>query len=458
MFRQIGSVTAAVALLVLSSPLPEAAALTLPVVDPAALPPDGPPSPSQELRFNGACAFYGALPGFDPHAVPPSQAMLNLPEAWKTSRGRGVAVAVIDSGVRQQPLLPNVTGGGDYIDPSANGLTDCDGHGTAVAGIIGAQPGPDGFAGVAPEAAIVSIRQSSAQWSPKMPSGSDPQKAKTAGDVATLARAIRHAADMPGVRVINISLTDCIAQYKEVDQAALGAAVRYAAVDKDQVVVAAAGNAGENNCDSNPLTDPNNPSDPRNWAGATTISTPSYWQPYVLSVGSLTPEGQPSGFTMAGPWVGIAGPGEQIVSLGNADNSGLVNGLPSTKEPLVPINGTSFAAAYVSGVAALVRSAFPDLTSRQIVNRLVASAHNGPRSPSNLVGAGVIDPVAALTWDIPKGDAKPVNAPVVRVAPPAPPPPDNRLPYLIAFGGGFLALAAAVGFVTVIGMRRGNTR
>jgi membrane-anchored mycosin MYCP len=454
--RQLGSLIAAVSLLVVCSPPPAALALTQPVVNPAALPAPGPPGPIDPLRFGGECSFFGALPGFDPNAVPASQGMLNLPEAWKTSRGRGVAVAVIDSGVSPQPRLPNLVGGGDYIDPPANGLTDCDGHGTAVAGIIAGQPGPDAFSGVAPEAAVVSIRQSSAQWSPKQPSGGDPQKVKTAGDVATLALAVRHAADMPGVRVINISITDCIAQYKEVDQAALGAALRYAAIDKDQVVVAAAGNSGENNCESNPLTDPDRPDDPRNWAGATTISTPSYWQPYVLSVGSLTPEGQPSGFSMAGPWVGIAGPGEQIVSLGNAQNSGLVNGLPSTKEPLVPINGTSFAAAYVSGVAALVRAEFPDLTARQIVNRLVSSAHNGARSPSNLVGAGVIDPVAALTWDIPEGQAKPANAPIVRVEPPAPPPPDNRLPRLIAFGAGILAVVAAIVTATVIGMRRGN--
>jgi len=221
-------------------------------------------------------------------------------------------------------------------------------------------------------------------------------------------------------------------------------------------VVAAAGDTGENNCESNPLTDPKNPEDPRNWAGATTISTPSYWQPYVLSVASLTPEGQPSGFTMAGPWVGIGAPGEQIVSLGNAPNSGLVNGQPSTKEPLVPINGSSFAAAYVSGVAALVRSEFPNLTARQVVNRIVASAHNAARSPSNLVGAGVIDPVAALTWNIPEGDKVPANMPVVRVEPPAPPPPDNRLPRMIALGAGILAVAAAIIAVTMIGMRRGN--
>lgn len=457
MIRRLASLAATIAVLVVCSPVPEAAALAYPVVDPAALPPDGPPAPGQEMRQNGQCQVYGAMPGFDPAAVPPSQAMLNLPEAWKTSRGRGVVVAVIDSGVTPQPRLPNLAPGGDYIDPPAGGLFDCDGHGTAVAGLIAAQQGPDGFAGVAPEAAIVSIRQTSAQWAPKTPSGQDAQQAKTAGDVATLARAVRHAADIPGVRVINLSLIDCFPVYKQVDQAALGAAVRYAAIDKDIVVVAAAENTGESNCTSNPLTDPNRPDDSRNWAGATTVSTPSFWQPYVLSVGSLTPEGQPSNFTMAGPWVGVAAPGEQVVSLGNGPNSGIINGLPSNKEPLVAINGTSFAAAYVSGAAALVRSKFPNLSSRQVVNRLVASAHNAARAPSNLVGAGVIDPVAALTWDIPQGDALPAQMPIVRVAPPAPPPPDNRLPRLIAFGAGIAAIAAAVIAVTVIGMRRGRT-
>lgn len=454
MIRRLASLTATLLLLVLCSPPPAALALTIPVVDPAAVPPDGPPSPPEEMRSNGPCQFFGAMPGFDPAVPPPSQVMLNLPEAWKTSRGRGVAVAVIDSGVTPQPRLPDLHPGGDYIDPPANGLTDCDGHGSAVAGLIAGQPGPDGFSGVAPEAAIVSIRQTSQQWTPKSPSGQDPQQARTAGDIATLARAVRHAADMPGVRVINMSTIDCIPVYKQVDQAALGAALRYAAIDKDIVVVAAAGNTGENRCANNPLTDPARPDDPRNWAGASTISTPSYWQPYVLSVASLTPAGQPSNFTMAGPWVGVAAPGEQIVSLGNAPNSGLVNGQPSTKEPLVAINGTSFASAYVSGAAALVRAKFPTLTARQIVNRLVASAHNAARAPSNVVGAGVIDVVAALNWDIPAGDRLPAQAPVVRVPPPAPTPPDNRLPRYLAFGVGLAALAAAVIAATMIGMRR----
>jgi membrane-anchored mycosin MYCP len=122
-----------------------------------------------------------------------------------------------------------------------------------VAGIIAGAPAADGFAGVAPDAAIVSVRQSSAQYSPANPSGGDVQQAKTAGSVATLARAVRHAADLPGVKVMNISITDCIPAYRNVDQAALGAALRYAAIDKDIVVVAAAGNTGEATCQSNPL-------------------------------------------------------------------------------------------------------------------------------------------------------------------------------------------------------------
>ena len=103
MIRRLASLAATIAVLVVSSPVPEAAALAYPVVDPAALPPDGPPAPGQEMRQNGQCQVYGAMPGFDPAAVPPSQAMLNLPEAWKTSRGRGVVVAVIFT-----PYLPRV--------------------------------------------------------------------------------------------------------------------------------------------------------------------------------------------------------------------------------------------------------------------------------------------------------------------------------------------------------------
>ncbi|EUA16095.1 putative membrane-anchored mycosin mycP3 [Mycobacterium xenopi 4042] len=58
--------------------------------------------------------------------------MLNLPAAWRLSRGEGQLVAIIDTGVRPGPRLPNVDPGGDYVE-TTDGLTDCDGHGTLVA-------------------------------------------------------------------------------------------------------------------------------------------------------------------------------------------------------------------------------------------------------------------------------------------------------------------------------------
>ena len=105
---------------------------------------------------------------------------------------------------------------------------------------------------------------------------------------------------------------------------------------------------------------------------------------------------------MSGPWLGVAAPGENIVSVSNAPGGGLANGMPNDQLELFPISGTSYAAAYVSGVAALVRSKFPELTAEQVVRRITATANGAARSPSNLVGAGSVDPVAALTWDLPE--------------------------------------------------------
>ncbi|OOK69197.1 type VII secretion-associated serine protease mycosin [Mycobacterium kansasii] len=382
--------------------------------------------------------------------------MLNLPAAWQFSRGEGQLVAILDTGVQPGPRLPNVDGGGDFVD-STDGLTDCDGHGTLVAGIVAGQPGADGFAGVAPAARLLSIRVTSAKFSPKT-SGGDPTLARAALDVDTLSRAIVHAADL-GARVINISAVTCLPADRAVDQSALGAAIRYAAVDKDAVIVAAAGNSGAagsggggSSCDSNPLTDLSRPDDPRNWAGVTSISIPSWWQPYVLSVASLTPDGQPSKFTMAGPWVGIAAPGENILSVSNSDAGGLANGLPNDHQQLVPLSGTSYAAGYVSGVAALVRSKYPGLNAGEVVRRITATAHNGARAPSNIVGAGGIDPVAALTWQLPAPQSAVPAKPVA--VPPAPKPKDTT-PRNVAFAGAAaLALLVGITAATVTTVRR----
>lgn len=440
-----GTAALAAVLAVAAIGCPTAGAITPPEVPGDATPPPGAAGPVQAMTQRGACTATGVIPGTDPGAVSPNQLSLDLAEAWRHSRGDGQTVAVIDTGVQPGPRLPNVEAGGDFV-ASTDGLTDCDGHGTMVAGLIAGQPGADGFSGVAPGARLLSIRQTSARYSPNQP-GQDPVIVEASNDIATLARAVVRAADL-GARIINISSAACVPANTSIDQSALGAALRYAAVEKDAVIVAAAGNtgggiAGGSACAANPLTDPTRPEDPRNWAGVTSVSTPSWWQPYVLSVGALNPAGQPAAFSMSGPWLGLAAPGENITSVSNGPDGGLANGQPNEKGELAPVSGTSYAAAYVSGVAALVRSRFPELSAEQVVRRLTSTARGADRSPSSLVGAGTIDPVAALTWDVP-GPGSPAETTKPVAAPPEPVHEDHTGRTVAYIGAGVLALAAAL--------------
>ncbi|WP_412458190.1 S8 family serine peptidase, partial [Mycolicibacterium fortuitum] len=285
---------------------------------------------------------------------------------------------------------------------------------------------------------------------PRTHVGSTHHGARQAGHVSRSASL--RGIGVGSARVINISVVTCLPADKQIDQTELGAALRYAAVEKDAVIIAAAGNTQGgittgSACASNPLS--GSPDDPRNWGGVSSVSIPSWWQPYVLSVGALNATGQPSGFTMAGPWVGISAPGENITSVSNAPGGGLANALPTDQGKLIPLSGTSYASAYVSGVAALVRSKFPELNARQVVHRLTTTAQGAARSPSNVIGAGGVDPVAALTWDVTDmpldGPAAPAGKQIA--APPEPAPRDNT-GRIVAFAGtGALALAAiAVAF------------
>jgi membrane-anchored mycosin MYCP len=428
---------------------PAAGAISPPSVDPQAPPPSGNAGPAQPMTQRSPCSATGALPGTDPGAVNPNQLALNLSDAWRHSRGEGQTVAVIDTGVQPGPRLPNVDPGGDFVE-STDGLTDCDGHGTLIAGLIAGQPGGDGFSGVAPAARLISIRQTSAKFSPRTPSG-DPEVTRAATDVSNLARAVVRAADL-GARVINISAITCIPANKNIDQTELGAALQYAAVQKDAVIIAAAGNnrgglATGVACESNPVNG--------GWSTVTSISIPSWWQQYVLSVGSLTATGQPSEFTMAGPWLGIAAPGENVASVSNAPGGGIANALPNDQQELFGINGTSYAAAYVSGVAALVRSRYPELTATQVVRRLTETAQGAAQSPSNMVGAGSVDPVAAMTWQVPPVDPETLQRKQI-AAPPAP-AAEDPLPRIIAFAGTG-ALAVVVLATAVIAHRRKETQ
>jgi membrane-anchored mycosin MYCP len=304
----------------------------------------------------------------------------------------------------------------------------------------------DAFSGVAPDVELISIRQSSQAFSLKDPytGDEDPATRQKSDNIRAMARAIVHAADM-GAQVINISQVVCMSARSVIDQPDLGAAVRYAAVDKDAVIVVAASDTSQRDCKENPVYDPLRPSDPRDWNGVSTVVTPAWFSDYVLTVGAVDSVGAPMDkLSVAGPWVSIAAPGTDIVGLSPRDDS-VINAIDGPDNSLLIPAGTSFSTAIVSGVAALVRAKYPQLSAHQIINRLTRTARAPARGVDNQIGYGVIDPVAALTWDVPDGSVLPKESSSPLKMPP-PPAPRNMTPVWVAVGGlgGTLLLAGVV--------------
>lgn len=303
---------------------------------------------------------------------------------------------------------------------------------------------PDAFSGIAPDVEVISIRQSSQAFGLKDPytGDEDPQTVAKIDSVETMARAIVHAANM-GASVINISDVTCMSARNVVDQRTLGAAVHYAAVDKNALIVAAAGDSSKKDCKQNTIFDPLSPNDPRAWNAVTTVVTPSWFSDYVLTVGAVDTNGQPlSQMSIAGPWVSISAPGTDVMGLSPRDD-GLINAIDGPDNTLLTPAGTSFATAIVSGVAALVRAKFPELSAYQVMQRMIHTARPPARGVDNQVGYGVVDPVAALTWDVPQA---PPQAPKQLSAPlslPKAPAPRNMAPVWVATGG--LAAALLIG-------------
>jgi membrane-anchored mycosin MYCP len=468
MWRRLRSVAAVATAAAVTAVLPvlsgTAWAITPPVIDPGAVPGDGPPGPDEAMQQRYQCPATGLLPNTDLASPVAAQAFMNLPELWKAAgRGAGVKVAVVDTGVNRSVRLPNLRGEGDYVD-GGDGLTDCDTHGTVIASIIGAAPAEgDALVGVAPDAELLSIRQSSGMYVPANPGGGgDVDQDRRAGTVSTLARAIVHAANA-GARVINLSVVACIPTLKPVDQTTLGAAVRYAARDKDAVLIAAAGNTANPGCAQNPDIDATDATDPRNWDQVVTVSTPAWFSDYVLAVSATDAAGQPavdeSGreISLAGPWVGVAAPG--LFVEGVTEAGGIINAtFDSQKNMLKPMSGTSFSAAYVSGLAALIRGKYPTLPAAQVINRITATAHSPAAVVDNRIGHGVIDPLAALNFDVPEVP-QPRESVSRPLEPPPPAPPVDGRPKLIALAGmGVLAvvLASVLGIGAMANARGGK--
>ena len=338
-----GVLTAVLGLTVaLAAPASAAAARSLSVL----------PQPSAGCPGTSAVAAPGATPW--------AQQALGFASAWPLTRGAGVTVAVVDSGVDANPQFGHrVTVGPDLAlsptgsSPGAAPDADCVGHGTSVASIIAAAPVPGvSFSGVAPAAGILAVKITN--------SGTFP------GSVA--ARAIVAAVD-DGAQVINLSLAT-------VSTPALAAAVRFAQAS-NVVVVAAAGNDTPD--------------------GATGPFYPAAY-PGVLSVGAVGQDGARAGFSDTRTPVSVTAPGVSVT----AAYPGV---FPRAYNPAS--NGTSFATAFVSGVAALVRAAHPGLDQAQVVARITATA-TGSAGPGT--GHGLVNPVQAVTAILPPGPATPATS------------------------------------------------
>ncbi|MGE3287529.1 MAG: type VII secretion-associated serine protease mycosin [Pseudonocardia sp.] len=329
--------------------------------------------------------------------------LLHLEAVHRLATGAGQTIAVVDTGVAPHPRLgTRLRGAGDLlatagIDERTGGRTDCDGHGTAVAGLLAASPGRgDDLVGMAPGARVLTIRQT----------GTGPD-GRPAGDVDSLARAITLAVDA-GADVVNLSEAACLTADRAArDGARLRAALR-AAARRDVVVVAAAGNLGVGGCTGG--------------APVGEVALPGWFAEDVLTVGASGPDGAPAEFTVPGPWVDVAAPGTGLRSL--AVGGGLRGGL----------DGTSFAAPWVAGLVALVRERFPDLTAAEAVDRVLATARRPAGGRDPLVGHGVVDPLAALTAvpvrlrpDAVAGPRSAVLAGTEPVAAPAEPDPPVEL-------------------------------
>jgi membrane-anchored mycosin MYCP len=331
---------------------------------------------------------------------PWGQLLLRIEEAHRFVTGKGQVVAVIDTGVRPHEYMKDrVIKGPDYVSKTANAYEDCDGHGTEVAGIIAARsPDPTqvGFTGVAPDARILAIRQSSDRYkgTPDAVAGVPQPGEQSAGDLNTLAQAIRYAADRQDVTVINMSVDNCRPATPAISRPEqdLQRALHYAVVERNKVVVTSAGNKGTNSCQ-----EPANGVDPKK---PKYIITPPWFSDDVLSVAAVARNGNLADFSMQGPWVSVAGPGTEIISL---DPAGKLANLTVEGGKQIPIQGTSFSAPYVAGLAALVRERFPLLTAREVMNRIKMTAQHpsAPGGRNNLVGYGMINPVAALTAMVP---------------------------------------------------------
>jgi type VII secretion-associated serine protease mycosin len=275
---------------------------------------------------------------------------VSFESAWALTRGHGVTVAVVDTGVRadHEDLQNVVLPGKDYVDPAGNGWNDQNGHGTHVAGIIAAAASNGvGIAGGAPNVKILPVRVLDANGT---------------GYSSNVASGVIWAADH-GARVINLSLGGTT------PSAGTRAAIQYAN-GKGALVLAAAGNGAQ--------------------SGNQAIYPAAF--PEAVAIGAVGSNLVRAPFSNWGTYVDLAAPGVNIRSTYN-----------SSRTAYADMSGTSMATPYASAAAALAAAENPKMSAAGIRDALEATAIDlGPAGPDGEYGRGLINPAGAVLRSVPK--------------------------------------------------------
>ncbi|MEV6953898.1 type VII secretion-associated serine protease mycosin [Streptomyces sp. NPDC051183] len=295
-------------------------------------------------------------------------------DIWKVSTGKGVTVAVIDSGVaRVSELDGQVVAGKDFATSNeGDERTDLENHGTSMAAIIagtGKHSSGDGAFGFAPGAKILPIR---------VPHGDDPRN-------PAWTEAIRYAADTEA-KIISISMGTATEDPARVE------AVEYA-LSKGKLIFAAAGNDGD---------------------AGNTLRFPAA-TPGVVGVGAVDREGVATAESQHGPQVDVSAPGIDILAACTG------------RTGVCTSHGTSDATALASASAALLWSAHPDWTNNQVLRVLLNTAGKPVDGVerNDYVGYGVVRPRIALPTPGDPGPADVYPLPDLAAAAEAKSPPPS---------------------------------
>lgn len=287
-----------------------------------------------------------------------------ITEAWNVTRGAGITIAIIDTGVSSShpDLAGAVIGGADFTGQgAADGQKPTGGrissHGTMVASLAAGRGhgSGDGVIGAAPEASILSL---------SIGFGDNVDSDQQVADAVTWA--VDHGAD-----VINMSFTRETLDWPESWDTAFLYAER-----EGVVMVAAAGNRG---------------------SGTAVVGAPAT-MPGVLTVAGLDRNGAASFDASAqGITIGVAAPSEQLVGATPGNGYSLWS-------------GSSGAAPIVAGIAALVKAAHPELDAAGVIQRIVATARPaGAAGVDPLYGFGLVDAAAAVSSEVPAVSVNPMG-------------------------------------------------